>query len=152
MSILQLISYALVFVVLMMLYYFIWQLRNGQFASENGAPPNFVETLQVVPYEADQFNDDTYAKECPICFEVHDPNPYPTPYPSPICFEAFDAQDGDRSILMTPCQHLYHKSCLEGWMKGNRSCPLCRTDLVVAVEGPTGANAPAGQHDVAGDV
>jgi hypothetical protein len=29
----------------------------------------------------------------------------------------------------TDCKHIFHSKCLSEWMKRQRSCPLCRTQL-----------------------
>lgn len=38
-----------------------------------------------------------------------------------ICYDAIDP----RNFCFTPCDHLYHKSCLSTWRHIRRSCPLC---------------------------
>ena len=34
-----------------------------------------------------------------------------------------------RSYMVTPCRHIFHSSCLEGWMKFRLQCPICREGL-----------------------
>ena len=34
-----------------------------------------------------------------------------------------------RAYMMTPCRHIFHAKCLEGWMKYRLQCPICREDL-----------------------
>jgi hypothetical protein len=52
----------------------------------------------------------------------------------PICLDAYSldthkASLGMRSsIAETPCRHVFHYTCLRGWLSsGTPSCPLCRT-------------------------
>ena len=44
-----------------------------------------------------------------------------------ICRMLVDLND-DRAV-MTSCSHVYCRSCLEKWVKGNPSCPTCKADL-----------------------
>ncbi|CAE8627058.1 unnamed protein product, partial [Polarella glacialis] len=48
----------------------------------------------------------------------------------PICLEDFADGDDTQILVKTkPCQHYFHTSCIKDWLKVNRDCPLCRTDL-----------------------
>ncbi|PWW79414.1 hypothetical protein C7212DRAFT_356291 [Tuber magnatum] len=33
---------------------------------------------------------------------------------------------GRRSYMVTPCRHVFHSNCLEGWMRFRLQCPNCR--------------------------
>lgn len=33
---------------------------------------------------------------------------------------------GRRSYMVTPCRHVFHSGCLEGWMRVRLQCPICR--------------------------
>jgi len=44
-----------------------------------------------------------------------------------ICMEDF--QDGKTIVKTKVCSHVYHMECLKGWLRGARTCPLCRQDL-----------------------
>lgn len=35
-----------------------------------------------------------------------------------------------RAYMVTPCRHIFHTSCLEGWMSYRLQCPICRDPLV----------------------
>jgi hypothetical protein len=44
----------------------------------------------------------------------------------PICYEQITA----KSKVETSCKHLFHSGCLGEWkLRGNNSCPLCRSEL-----------------------
>lgn len=34
-----------------------------------------------------------------------------------------------RLYMVTPCRHIFHSACLEGWMKFRLQCPICREEL-----------------------
>ncbi|EPS35933.1 hypothetical protein H072_10588 [Dactylellina haptotyla CBS 200.50] len=36
---------------------------------------------------------------------------------------------GRRSYMVTPCRHVFHSGCLEGWMRVRLQCPICRNTL-----------------------
>lgn len=49
----------------------------------------------------------------------------------PICLDAFEVGT-DEMIL--PCFHRFHCSCASQWLRDNEQCPLCRCDLLDAVQ------------------
>ncbi|KAI0145196.1 hypothetical protein GGR57DRAFT_481071 [Xylariaceae sp. FL1272] len=34
-----------------------------------------------------------------------------------------------RMYMVTPCRHIFHSGCLEGWMRFRLQCPICREEL-----------------------
>lgn len=36
---------------------------------------------------------------------------------------------GRRMYMVTPCRHIFHSECLEGWMRFRLVCPICRESL-----------------------
>lgn len=34
-----------------------------------------------------------------------------------------------RVYMVTPCRHIFHSQCLEGWMRYRLQCPICRENL-----------------------
>ncbi|EPE29562.1 RING/U-box [Glarea lozoyensis ATCC 20868] len=34
-----------------------------------------------------------------------------------------------RQYMVTPCRHMFHSQCLEGWMRFRLQCPICRENL-----------------------
>ena len=42
-----------------------------------------------------------------------------------ICMEEFEA-DKEKKICSMPCQHIFHRQCIEQWLKNDASCPICK--------------------------
>lgn len=68
-----------------------------------------VERLPRIPFKKDMFSGDTYPDACPICFE--------------------DWEDVKSDIVLTPCFHVFHACCLDGWIGERKDCPSCRCDV-----------------------
>lgn len=34
-----------------------------------------------------------------------------------------------RAYMVTPCRHIFHSQCLQGWMRYRLQCPICRENL-----------------------
>lgn len=65
------------------------------------------------------------AIDCAICREV-------------LEVPVLTARDEDGSVasvfarrlyMVTPCRHIFHTTCLEGWMRFRLQCPICREEL-----------------------
>jgi hypothetical protein len=41
-----------------------------------------------------------------------------------ICQDLLSFEKGP--VLALICGHVYHKNCIEKWIKRNRSCPICK--------------------------
>ncbi|XP_014668282.1 PREDICTED: RING finger protein 150-like [Priapulus caudatus] len=46
-----------------------------------------------------------------------------------VCIENFRAGD---VIRILPCKHIFHKSCIDPWLLDQRTCPMCKLDIVKA--------------------
>ncbi|CAH8831311.1 unnamed protein product [Trichobilharzia szidati] len=46
-----------------------------------------------------------------------------------ICIEAFRPLD---NIRILPCRHYFHKTCIDPWLLEQRSCPMCKLDILQA--------------------
>ena len=51
----------------------------------------------------------------------------------PICLVEYEEGDEIRTL---PCDHYFHKDCVDSWMSSHISCPTCR-DLVIPEEEPS---------------
>ncbi|KAI9110991.1 hypothetical protein K1719_018111 [Acacia pycnantha] len=48
--------------------------------------------------------------------------------PCTICLENFDHDD---DLLIMPCEHIFHNSCIVRWLETCHRCPLCRFQMAV---------------------
>ncbi|EDV22604.1 uncharacterized protein TRIADDRAFT_59008 [Trichoplax adhaerens] len=48
----------------------------------------------------------------------------------PICLETFLSGE---DIRITPCQHEFHKKCVDLWFEENYTCPLCKSNILEKV-------------------
>ncbi|PIL27190.1 hypothetical protein GSI_10333 [Ganoderma sinense ZZ0214-1] len=64
----------------------------------------------------------------------------------PICLDDYDAKDA--CLRVPACSHWFHEGCLQQWLKGARTCPVCRgrvskpaaAETSAPVAGPSGSN------------
>ena len=45
-----------------------------------------------------------------------------------ICYSPIDTRN-PRRYMLSPCDHLFHRECLEQWMEVKMECPICRKNL-----------------------
>jgi len=45
------------------------------------------------------------------------------------CIKKCDADVTQTDYMLTPCNHLFHASCLKGWIELRSNCPQCRRTL-----------------------
>lgn len=47
----------------------------------------------------------------------------------PVCLDDFN-NTSIAVVRPNVCSHFYHKDCLRNWVRHNRTCPMCKKDLV----------------------
>lgn len=48
-----------------------------------------------------------------------------------ICQERFKLREYIRELK---CSHIYHKKCIDKWLKDNLTCPYCRSDIIYDIK------------------
>lgn len=51
----------------------------------------------------------------------------PHPDSCPVCLEDWTTVPAD--IVLTPCLHVFHETCLRDWISRQSACPTCRWDI-----------------------
>lgn len=47
-----------------------------------------------------------------------------------ICIESYKADDIIRKL---PCEHVFHRKCVDSWLCNKETCPLCKYDIMKSV-------------------
>jgi hypothetical protein len=62
-----------------------------------------------------------------------------------VCLEDFGPTE---VVTKLNCAHVYHDPCIRGWLKNNRTCPLCVTDISKKIVKKPAANDSRRQEGV----
>ena len=48
-----------------------------------------------------------------------------------ICLEELFPEDVENAneVIELKCNHMFHKECLDPWIKTNKNCPLCKNNV-----------------------
>ncbi|XP_050204609.1 E3 ubiquitin-protein ligase RING1-like [Mercurialis annua] len=49
-----------------------------------------------------------------------------------VCLEEFEPKE---TVMMTPCDHMFHEACIVPWVKSHGQCPVCRFELCDKISG-----------------
>ena len=98
---------------------------GGAKAAEHDPDSPVVEGVITAPERGKRLFD------CAICMQAFEVPVLPKGSPeSEARSSALGASlFGRRAYMVTPCRHVFHSACLEGWMRYKLQCPICRESL-----------------------
>lgn len=67
--------------------------------------------------------------DCAICCEVLEVPVVKAGETDPAATGGVAGVFARRAYMVTPCRHIFHSACLEGWMRFRLQCPICREEL-----------------------
>ncbi|KAI1104875.1 hypothetical protein F4804DRAFT_305762 [Jackrogersella minutella] len=70
----------------------------------------------------------THVIDCAICREVLEVPVVKAGFEDPTA-GGVAGVFARRMYMVTPCRHIFHSACLEGWMRFRLQCPICREEL-----------------------
>ncbi|XP_074299816.1 E3 ubiquitin-protein ligase ATL31-like [Silene latifolia] len=80
----------------------------------HGLDQSVLDTFPVFPYSAvKELKIGKGALECAVC----------------LC----EFEDDEMLRFLPKCDHVYHAECIDTWLAGHTTCPVCRDDLLVVV-------------------
>ncbi|KAL6647854.1 hypothetical protein ACP70R_015291 [Stipagrostis hirtigluma subsp. patula] len=82
--------------------------RHGDGDVELGIDEATLEAFPAVPYAEARKARDAAAQAC-----------------CPVCLESY--ADGDVVRALPDCGHLFHRECVDPWLRQRPTCPVCRT-------------------------
>uniref|UniRef100_UPI00358E22B4 RING finger protein 148-like n=1 Tax=Myxine glutinosa TaxID=7769 RepID=UPI00358E22B4 len=54
----------------------------------------------------------------------------PDSEPCSICIESYSTGE---VLRVLPCRHKFHRQCVDPWLLGHRTCPMCKLDILKAL-------------------
>ena len=46
-----------------------------------------------------------------------------------ICYSDYSDTNENNITAMLKCKHIFHKECIETWLKKSGTCPICRNNI-----------------------
>lgn len=78
------------------------------------APQHVLDAIEGFDLEAEMLENMRQTPQCVIC--------------------CADFEAGERLSRLPGCEHLFHDTCVSQWLERATNCPICRNDLVEAVQ------------------
>ncbi|XP_053165747.1 E3 ubiquitin-protein ligase RNF149 [Hemicordylus capensis] len=47
-----------------------------------------------------------------------------------VCIENYKPKD---TVRILPCKHVFHRHCIDPWLLGHSTCPMCKLDIIKAL-------------------
>ena len=91
---------------------------NNSESSNSGLRQSRIDAL---PISTIQSNTDTFETPCHVCL--------------------VECKRGD-TIRTLPCQHSFHPTCVDPWLRNNASCPVCRQAISTTDSSPVSTSTP----------
>ncbi|KAJ4958422.1 hypothetical protein NE237_025533 [Protea cynaroides] len=80
-------------------------------SATNGLDPSIIDTFPTLVYSSvKDLRESKRGLECAICL--------------------VEFQDNDEIRLLTVCNHVFHRNCIDEWFGNHTTCPLCRKSLL----------------------
>ncbi|KAH7315943.1 hypothetical protein KP509_21G071800 [Ceratopteris richardii] len=96
--------------------------------ANTGLKHRVVHSFPIIIFERPSSDSVPASKLSPSSSSFSVPSPFSFPTECPICLTHFER--GDRIRLMPSCFHGFHVNCIDTWLHGHSSCPLCRHCLL----------------------
>ncbi|KAI0011049.1 hypothetical protein F4779DRAFT_574809 [Xylariaceae sp. FL0662B] len=88
-----------------------------------------VERVKTSEDGKDKRRTNTHVIDCAICREVLEVPVVRAGDDDPAAAGGVAGVFARRMYMVTPCRHIFHSACLEGWMRFRLQCPICREEL-----------------------
>ncbi|KAI1767432.1 hypothetical protein GGR53DRAFT_481874 [Hypoxylon sp. FL1150] len=90
--------------------------------------PTSLERVRTGEEGRKQRNTNTHVIDCAICREILEVPVIKAGSDDPTA-GGMSGVLARRAYMVTPCRHIFHSACLEGWMRFRLQCPICREEL-----------------------
>jgi hypothetical protein len=124
----------IVFAMLIMVFILIWQetCNPHMIFSKFRSDGNQFQYLKSLKEISEEKKIDIADTDCIICLvnleTIIDSNEWEAGMDNEQLVE-YIKDNKDKQLMVTPCEHYYHTSCLMAWMSMKMECPCCRQSL-----------------------
>ena len=109
----------------------------GLVSSSAPGSPSLERARSMSTGEGDRYRDkdkekrrmNTHVIDCAICREILEVPVVPAGAEADPTSGGVAGVFERRKYMVTPCRHIFHSACLEGWLRFRLQCPICREEL-----------------------